>query len=168
MARWGQRATKSAATVFECVAAVFLGATMLLTAGDVVLRTISEQWRIYGVVEFVELTFACSVFLALPALFLLRQNILVNIIDGYVRLSVRHWLIVAAGLLTLVYLAFLGSQVWVTANEALRFNDQTMYIEIPIFAYWLPNSDRGRRRFSRGDLRVVHCYEWQPDKVGAP
>jgi len=135
---WGRRAARSAATLFECVAAIFLAATMLLTVADVALRAISEEWRIYGVIEIVELTFACSVFLALPALFLFRKNILVNIIDGLVSMTVRHWLMVVAGLLTLIYLAFLGSQTWVTANEALRFNDQTMYIEIPIFVYWLP------------------------------
>jgi TRAP-type C4-dicarboxylate transport system permease small subunit len=134
----GQQAARSAATLFECVAAIFLASTMLLTVADVVLRTISEEWRIYGIVEIVELTFACSVFLALPALFLFRKNILVNIIDGLISLAVFHWLVILAALLTLVYLAFLGSQIWVTANEALRFNDQTMYIEIPVFVYWLP------------------------------
>jgi TRAP-type C4-dicarboxylate transport system permease small subunit len=132
-----QRAATTAATLLEGVAAVFLAGTMLLTVADVALRSISNEWRIYGVVEVVVLMFAWSVFLALPPVFLLRQNIVVNVLDSIVKQRVS-WFIAFAGIITVIYLGFLGSQAVTTASEALRFSDQTMYLEIPIFAYMLP------------------------------
>lgn len=111
---------------------------MLLTIADVILRTIDEQWRIYGVVEMVQLTFDCLVFLALPAVFLLARNITVNVFDDLLPAAALRIVVTGSALTTVVYLSLVGWQVVVTALEALEFDDQTQDLRIPIFAYWLP------------------------------
>ena len=132
------KAREHVVAVFECVAAVFLAATMLLTIADVALRTIDAQWRIYGVVEMVQLTFDCLVFLALPAVFLLARNITVNVFDDLLPSRALRVLVTGAALTTMIYLVIVGWQIIVTALEALEFDDQTQDLEIPLFVYWLP------------------------------
>lgn len=120
------------------MAAVFLAAAMLLTIADVVLRTIDPQWRIYGVVEMVQLTFDSLVFLALPAVFLLAGNITVNVFDDLLPARALRILVTGSALATMAYLVIVGWQVVVTALEALEFDDQTQDLEISLFIYWLP------------------------------
>lgn len=130
--------TKKAAVLFESAAAFFLALTMLLTIADVILRSLNPEWRIFGVVEMVQFTFDNMVFLAIPAVFLLSQNILVNLFDNLMPRRVLRMFIVMASLASLVYLGFFISQVVVTALDALEFNDTTQDLYIPLFAYWVP------------------------------
>lgn len=131
------RIVRAAAMLFEGMAAAFLVVLMLLTVADVALRSISNELRIYGVIEVVVLAFAWSVFLTLPAIFVKSQNIVVNVLDTFLGRAIGVT-IAFASVVTIAFLALLGSQAYVTAGEALRFNDQTMYLAIPIFAYILP------------------------------
>ena len=55
---------------------------MLLTVADVVLRA-SFNYPMRGVFELIELLLAGTFFLALPAVFLRDENILVNSIDDF-------------------------------------------------------------------------------------
>jgi TRAP-type C4-dicarboxylate transport system permease small subunit len=131
------RIVTTVAKLFESVAAGFLVVMVLLTVADVGLRSISNAFRIFGVIEIVVLAFAWSVFLALPAIFVNRQNIVVNVLDPFLGRAMGATIAFAA-LVTVAFLSLLGSQTFETAREALRFNDQTMYLAIPIFAYILP------------------------------
>ena len=63
------------------VAAAFLAAMMLLTVADVVLRAVFNR-PIRGTFELIELLLACTFFLALPAVFLRDENLVVDIVDG--------------------------------------------------------------------------------------
>ena len=58
-----------AARIFGYLAAVFLAAMMLLTVADVFLRAFFS-YPIQAMLELVELGLACTIFLALPAVFL--------------------------------------------------------------------------------------------------
>lgn len=130
--------TKRAAVLFESIAAVFLAATMLLTIADVALRSLNPEWRIFGVVEMVQFTFDNLVFLAVPAVFLLGQNILVNLFDELVPKIVLRIFIVAGSLTSLIYLGIFFSQIVVTSLDTLQFNDTTQDLYIPLFLYWVP------------------------------
>jgi len=134
----GEEITKKVAVLFESAAAFFLALTMLLTIADVVLRSLDPEWRIFGVVEMVQFTFDNLVFLAIPAVFLLNKNILVNLFDDLLPRRVLRMFIVAASLASLVYLGFFISQIVVTALDTLEFNDTTQDLYIPLFANWVP------------------------------
>ena len=54
---------------------------MLLTVADVVLRAFVNR-PIRGMLELVELLLACTFFLALPAVFLRDENIVVDVVDS--------------------------------------------------------------------------------------
>jgi len=129
---------RRAAALFESVAALFLAAAIALTVADVCLRSIDVQWRIFGVVELVLLAFSCLVFLAMPAVFLAGENIAISLFDEAVPRRVLRFLVVAAGLGTIAYLALMDWQIVVSGLEALRFDDETMDLRIPLVLYWLP------------------------------
>lgn len=138
MATGAHRARPRAAALFEGVAALFIALTMLLSIADVALRSLSPQWRIFGVVELVQFTFGCLVFLALPAVFIRRTNIVVNLFDDVLpRWALRIALTVAA-LASLTYMALLGWQAVVTGLDSVRFDDETQDLRIPLVIYWLP------------------------------
>src|SRR5579872_3204791 len=67
-------------TTLGLVAAVFLGAMLLLTVADVTLRAVIKV-PIRGVYDLVELFLAAMFFISLPCVFLRDENILVNSID---------------------------------------------------------------------------------------
>jgi len=129
---------RKAAAVFEYAAAIFLALTMLLSIADVVLRSIDPQWRIFGVVEMVQLTFDCLVFLAIPAVFVLRANIVVNLFDELLPRRMLRLIVTVGAMGGLVYMALLGSQAVVTGLDAIRFNDETQDLRIPLVTYWVP------------------------------
>jgi len=68
------------------VAASFLAAMVLLTVADVELRTFFS-YPIRGMLELIELGLACTIFIALPAVFLRDEHLVVDVIDHLVRPS---------------------------------------------------------------------------------
>ena len=67
-------------TACGLMAAAFLAAMMLLTVADVTLRA-AFNLPLRGVYELIELLLAATFFVALPAVFLRDENIVVNSID---------------------------------------------------------------------------------------
>src|SRR3989442_5153534 len=61
-------------------AAVFLAAMMLLTVADVALRAFFNR-PIHGTFELIELCLACTIFIALPAVFLRDEHLVVDVVD---------------------------------------------------------------------------------------
>jgi TRAP-type C4-dicarboxylate transport system permease small subunit len=109
---------------------------MLVTVADVVLRAVFNQ-PIRGSFEIVELLLACTFFLALPAVFLRDEHIVVDVIDGaaprWVPPLKRLSLAIAAGLL-----AAMAWQGWIAARDAVDFHDVTSDLAIPRLWYWIP------------------------------
>ena len=95
------------------LAAVFLAAMMLLTVADVVLRAVFNA-PIRGVYELVELLLAYTFFLALPAVFLRDENIVVNVVDELAPRRVPALKRIAAAL-AVVVLAVMAWQGWLAA-----------------------------------------------------
>ena len=109
---------------------------MLVTVADVVLRAVANK-PIRGTFEIVELLLACTFFLALPASFLRDEHIVVDIVDGVaprrVPLLKRIALAIAVALL-----AAMAWQGWISARDAVAFNDVTSDLALPRLWYWIP------------------------------
>ena len=109
---------------------------MLLTVADVVLRaTVNRPIR--GMFELVELLLACTFFLALPAVFLRDENLVVDLIDP-IRPRWVPWLRRAAELVAIPVLVAMAWQGWKAAAETLVFNDVTSDLAIHRILYWMP------------------------------
>jgi len=109
---------------------------MLLTVADVVLRA-SANRPIRGMFELVELLLACTFFLALPAVFLRDENLVVDLIDP-IRPRWVPWLRRGAELVAIPVLATMAWQGWKAAAETLVFNDVTSDLALHRILYWMP------------------------------
>ena len=118
------------------MAGVFLAAMMLLTVLDVCLRA-AFNLPLRGTYEIIELLLACTFFLALPAVFLRDENILVDMVDGLAPRAVPL-LKRLAEVIAVVILAVMAWQGWQAAAETLVFNDVTSDLSIHRLVYWVP------------------------------
>ncbi len=109
---------------------------MLLTVADVVLRAVSNR-PIRGTFEIVELLLACTFFLALPAVFLRDEHLVVDVIDPLAPRWVP-WLRRFAELVAIPVLGLMAWQGWNAARETLVFNDVTSDLALHRILYWLP------------------------------
>jgi len=122
---------------FGYLAAFFLSAMMLLTVADVVLRTFFS-YPIRGMLELIELGLACTIFFALPAVFLRDEHLVVDVIDHLVRPGVVRWLDLAGALISLGVLALMAWRMWPLAQTMVEFGDVTSDLSIPRLYYWIP------------------------------
>jgi TRAP-type C4-dicarboxylate transport system permease small subunit len=109
---------------------------MLLTVVDVALRAAFNR-PIRGTYELIELLLACTFFLALPAVFLRDENIVVDVVDGIAPKAVpvlRRF----AEVVAIAVLAVMAWQGWKAAAETLVFNDVTSDLAIHRLWYWVP------------------------------
>jgi TRAP-type transport system small permease protein len=109
---------------------------MLLTVADVTLRAAFNA-PVRGVYELVELLLAGVFFLALPAVFLRDEHIVVDLIDGVAPRGVpvlrRTADILAVGLLVVM-----AWQSWLAARDTLAFGDITAELGLPRILHWIP------------------------------
>lgn len=131
MERWHKVASKACGWI----ASLFLVAMMLLTVADVTLRAVFNT-PIRGVYELVELLLAYVFFVALPAVFLRDENIIVNIIDDLAP-RVVPMLQRCAGLLAAVVLAVMAWQGWLAARDTFEFNDVTADLGLSRTLHWI-------------------------------
>jgi TRAP-type transport system small permease protein len=109
---------------------------MLLTVADVVLRAAVNR-PIRGMFELVELLLACTFFVALPAVFLRDENLVVDVVDT-VRPRWVPWLRRLAELVAIPVLVLMAWEGWKAAGETLVFNDVTSDLAIHRIWYWIP------------------------------
>jgi TRAP-type C4-dicarboxylate transport system permease small subunit len=109
---------------------------MLLTVADVVLRATANR-PIRGMFELVELLLACTFFVALPAVFLRDDNLVVDVIDT-LRPRWVPWLRRIAELVAIPVLVAMAWQGWEAAAETLVFNDVTSDLALHRLLYWVP------------------------------
>ena len=122
---------------FGVLAALFLAAMMGLTVADVVLRSFFAA-PIRGMLELVELGLACAIFIALPAVFLRREHLVVDVIDHLVKPGLVRWLDRLGALVSLGVLAVMAWQMWPLARTMVEFGDVTSDLSIPRLWYWVP------------------------------
>ena len=125
------------AKLFGYIAAFFLAAMMLLTVADVVLRSLFSC-PLRGMLELIELGLACTVFIALPAVFLRDEHLVVDVIDKLLKPSAVRILDLIGALLSLVVLAMMAWQMLPLARSMHEFGDVTSDLSIPKIYYWIP------------------------------
>ena len=125
------------ARVFGYLAAFFLSAMMLLTVADIVLRTFFSM-PIRGMLELIELGLACTIFVALPAVFLRDEHLVVDVIDHVAPAPVVRVLDLAGALVSLALLAVMAWQMLPLARTMHEFGDVTSDLSIPKIYYWVP------------------------------
>ncbi len=125
------------ARLFGYLAAFFLTATMMITVADVFLRTFFG-YPMRGVLELVELGLACTIFLALPAVFLRDEHLVVDVIDHLAKKSVVRLLDLAGAIVSLVVLAVMLWQMVSLARTMHDFGDVTSDLSLPKIWYWVP------------------------------
>lgn len=109
---------------------------MLLTVADVVLRATANR-PIRGMLEIVELLLACTFFVALPAVFLRDENLVVDVVDPLAPRWVP-WLKRVAEVFAIPVLAIMAWEGWKAAADTLVFNDVTADLAIHRILYWVP------------------------------
>jgi TRAP-type C4-dicarboxylate transport system permease small subunit len=113
------------------VAAAFLAAMVLLTVADVVLRSFFS-YPIRGMLELIELGLACTIFIALPAVFLREEHLVVDV------LKKTRPLELLGATVSLVVLAAMGWHMLPNALSMIEFGDVTSDLSIPRLWYWAP------------------------------
>src|SRR6266550_1620079 len=95
--------------VFGTLAAVFLAAMMLLTVADVALRAVFNR-PIHGTFELIELCLACTIFVALPAVFLRDEHLVVDVVADLSIPKLFYWIpvLLGVGASALATLAFIA------------------------------------------------------------
>ena len=126
-----------AALIFGGLAAVALAAMMLLTVTDVVLRMFFRA-PIQGTLELVELGLACTIFLALPAVFLRDEHLVVDVVDHFAKRPLVRLLDLASAVVSAALLALMAWQMVSLAQTTREFGDVTSDLSIPRIYYWVP------------------------------
>ena len=130
-----QRWRDLVSTACGLMAAAFLAAMMLLTVADVTLRA-AFNLPLRGVYELIELLLAATFFVALPAVFLRDENIVVNSIDDMAPTWVPT-LKRFALLLSVMVLAIMAWQGFLAARDSFEFHDVTADLGLPRVWHWL-------------------------------
>jgi TRAP-type C4-dicarboxylate transport system permease small subunit len=110
---------------------------MLVIVADVVLRSVGSL-PVRGQYELVELALACTIFLALPAVFLRDAHLVVDVADHFVGARVRRALDILGAIAALVALAVMLWQMVPQAIYMMNFGDMTFDLQIPKTWYALP------------------------------
>jgi TRAP-type C4-dicarboxylate transport system permease small subunit len=118
-------------------AALSLSGMVLLTVADVVLRTFFN-YPIRGMLELIELGLACTIFIALPAVFLRDEHLVVDVIDHMARPAAIRALKLVGTAVSFVVLAVMTWHMAATARSALEFGDVTSDLSLPRIWYWVP------------------------------
>lgn len=110
---------------------------MLLTVADVALRALVNR-PIQGTFDLIQLGLACTIYLALPAVFLRDEHLVVDVIDHFAgprAVRVLDWIGVAVSLGVLVLMLW---QMVPLARDMQEFGDVTADLSIPKIVYWIP------------------------------
>ena len=110
---------------------------MLLTVADIVLRTAFKR-PIQGTFELIELGLACSVFVALPAVFLRGENLVVDVVDYVAGPAARRVLDLAGACVSLAVLSVMVFQMVPLARDMHQLGDVSAILAIPKLVYWIP------------------------------
>ena len=105
-----------------------------MVVADVLLRAIDPEWRIFGMLDYVEFSMAWLVFLAIPVALFQGRAVTVDLIDHY---DLKGWLIRIGAVLTVLTLLLLVSQIIRPALDVLEWGEETFDLGIPKFYYWL-------------------------------
>ena len=110
---------------------------MLLTVADVTLRALFNR-PIQGTYELIELGLACAIFVALPAVFLREDHLVVDVVDSLAPRRVVRLLDLFGALCSLLVLGVMFWRMVPLARDMQEFGDVTADLSIPKMVYWIP------------------------------
>ena len=118
-------------------AALCLGFMMLITVADVLARAIDPQWRILGMLDYVEFSLDWLIWLAVALAFIERRHVVVDLVDSVVGARALRAIRGFAILFSLIAFGLVASQVFAPAMDTLEWGERTLDLGIPKFYYWL-------------------------------
>ena len=95
-------------------------------------------YPIRGMLELIELGLACTIFFALPAVFLRDEHLVVDVIDHLAPRPLVRGLDFVGVVVSLAVLAVMASQMAPLARAMYEFGDVTSDLSIPKLWYWVP------------------------------
>jgi TRAP-type transport system small permease protein len=110
---------------------------MLLTVADVLLRALVNR-PIHGTYELIELGLACAIFVALPAVFLRDEHLVVDVVDSLAPKRTVRLLDLFGAVASLAVLAVMFWRMVPLARDMQEFGDVTADLSIPKIVYWIP------------------------------
>ena len=110
---------------------------VLLTVADVAMRAVFSR-PIPGMLDLIELGLACTIFVALPAVFLRDEHLVVDVIDHVAPKRVVRWLDLLGAALSAAVLAVMAWRMLPLARDMHAFGDVTADLAIPKLWYWVP------------------------------
>ena len=110
---------------------------MLLTVADVLLRALVNK-PIHGTYELIELGLACAIFVALPAVFLRDEHLVVDVVDSLAPKRTVRLLDLFGAVASLAVLAVMFWRMVPLARDMQEFGDVTADLSIPKIVYWIP------------------------------
>lgn len=128
------KVTKAATGLLSVAASCCLLFMMLIVVLDVVVRAINPEWRIFGMLDYVEFSMDWLVFLAIPLSLFMGNLISVDIFDGHDR---RGILKKFGAVATLVVLIIVGINIITPALDILEWEERTLDLGILKFHYWI-------------------------------
>lgn len=131
--RWIDRASGA----FALGASVFLIAMMAVTVADVALRH-TLALPIFGTLDLVELLLVTTIFLALPATFLRREHIVVDVIDQVASGRAVRALKFLGLAVTLAVLVLMLWTMIPPFRDKLEWGETTLELALPRWWHWLP------------------------------
>jgi len=133
----GRSILHRAAQVFSLTAGLFLLFMMLFTTASVILRYIAD-WTGETDVDIMIWAFATCIFIAMPAVTLRDEHVVVDLIDHLAPrrvIRVLRWIGLA---MVITFLAISFYKAYPVALEKLEFGENTMSLDINRFWFWLP------------------------------
>lgn len=127
---------KYLAAALAVAAGAFLVFIMMVTVTDVVARAINPGWRIFGVFDMVEFSLAWMIYISIALAFLVRAQIVVDLLDTLSSVPLAIALRVLASALALAAVVLTGLQTITPAFDALDWGERTLDLGIQKFWYW--------------------------------
>lgn len=118
------------------LAAMALIVMMLVTVSDVTLRYSLNQ-PIPGSYDLVESTLVVFVFNGFSAVFLSRQNIVIDVIDSMIGRRAVALLVGLSDVLSLVALGILAWAMTTPALQAYAYGDHKLELGLPLYVLWI-------------------------------
>ena len=103
---------------------------MATTASDVTMRYLFND-PIYGAFEVTEISMGLIVFLALPWMIRVRQNIRVTVLFDRLPPGPARWATMATELVCAVLCAFIAWRMWLHGARLLTYGEVTLELRVP-------------------------------------
>jgi len=108
----------------------------LVTVADVLLRYLLNR-PVRGSYDLVECTLVVFVFHGIATVFLNRQNIVIDLIDGIASAGLRTALIRISDVVQIAVLALLAWAMLSPAWQAFDYGDRKLELGLPVYVIWI-------------------------------